>query len=612
MVHTLTDAAQLFIFVLSPQQNSLVGWSNNSEPVLGLKDYEVARDGNLFLRHAHPDDRYQLLNQLEDLFSRRAPIRQVYRWIRPDTGALRWLLCRADPATREEGLVYEGIISDITSEVQQAGGDIRLGNSLFRALGLWIAILDSEGRIIFAHIPSELALFNFGDPAFCFDNLSSGKIFSDCFSHLSAAAAPREVIATALSGQTPRASIKVRWNERTLLVEALSLVDTSTTGQVLLTVRDCTEIEHLAAAGSLRDQAEHLIQLSSGMLHHINNSLQIVLGYASTISANPSNPQLISEACAGITKTIGEAAELIAQAIAFKDSISSEAKPVDLNTAVMSALNRVQDILSLGTKIAVSLGNLPPIEARAPSLVNALEGLLRAVHERFGSTRVLTLHTSVAEFRPHSGEVAAACDLTITAKHPSSQGAGNAARRGSPHATSATPKEIAKLGAIWEGLGAAFQYKRGRFGAESICIRIPALAHPERSVAQESTLEPDILIIDDDLVILQSIANVLQDAGYRSVTASNRRAAIQNFKRYTSSLRVVILDAILPSAHGSAVLKQLKRINPDVLVVGFSGASTPDLESLRDAGAAAVLRKPIAPAKLVETVRLLLAEQDAA
>ncbi|NDC38438.1 MAG: hypothetical protein EBZ48_10345, partial [Proteobacteria bacterium] len=165
-MHTLTDSGQLFIFVLSPEQNSLVGWSNNSEHVLGLKDFEVARDGNLFLKHVHGDDRYQLLNELEASFKSRAPIRRVYRWLRPDTGELRWLLCRAEPANREDGFVYEGFIADITAEIQQTGGELRRGNQLFEALDLWAAILDAEGRIIFIHIPAEFAEFNFGDPDF--------------------------------------------------------------------------------------------------------------------------------------------------------------------------------------------------------------------------------------------------------------------------------------------------------------------------------------------------------------------------------------------------------------------------------------------------------------
>jgi len=120
------------------------------------------------------------------------------------------------------------------------------------------------------------------------------------------------------------------------------------------------------------------------------------------------------------------------------------------------------------------------------------------------------------------------------------------------------------------------------------------------------------LIIDDDVMILQTVSKVLGSAGLRSVTSTNRKSAVEMFRKHSHSLRLVILDALLPSTHGSALLRLLRRINPSILVLGFSGASTPDIEALRDAGANQVLRKPLHPQKILFAVQELLGGQRAA
>jgi CheY-like chemotaxis protein len=615
VVHTLTDSAHLFIFVLAPQQNSLVGWSNNSEAVLGLKDYEVAQDGNLFLRHAHQDDRYRLLNHLDDLFARRAPIRIVYRWIRPDTGDLRWVLCRADPAQRDEGAVYEGILADITAEVQQTGGEIQNGSSLFQALGMWAAILDSDGRITCLHVPNGLCGFHLGDDNFNPENLCVGKVLVDGFSSTAESNEIQDLLNEILAGRKIHASKRIEWNGRCLIMDLRTISADSRPGNVLITVRDHTEVERLEAAAALANRSENFLQLSGGALHNINNSLQVVLGYTATIARNPHNLELIRDTCVAITKAIEEAAEVTHQAIAYKDTITQSLGPTDLNIAVMTALNRVQDILSHGTKIAVSLGNIPPITAHAPSLVHALESLLRLAHLHFGSTMALTLHTTAGEHRfpSDSGStLQTGCIITISTGLPSSHPRCSDSPRECTPSAEAPPHVLEKMPSVWAELGAHFQHKTGPSGTGSLSVCFPC--HTAAQLPEHTTpvVMPELLIIDDDLGILQGLSRVLNEAGYKTASSTNRRSAIQTFKRHAQSIRLVILDALLPSTHGKTILRQLKKINPSVLVLGFSGASTPDLESLREAGAAEVLRKPLHPEKLLKTVRSLLGVQDAA
>jgi len=185
-------------------------------------------------------------------------------------------------------------------------------------------------------------------------------------------------------------------------------------------------------------------------------------------------------------------------------------------------------------------------------------------------------------------------------------------RRTTTTTLSTSSVDPAKLTREWAELGAHFHHKRTKTGVETIIVEFPVIAkhaHTEKVAPIEA---PDVLIIDDDVMILQTVSKVLGSAGLRSVTSTNRKSAVEMFRKHSHSLRLVILDALLPSTHGSALLRLLRRINPSILVLGFSGASTPDIEALRDAGANQVLRKPLHPQKILFAVQELLGGQRAA
>ncbi|NDC38544.1 MAG: response regulator, partial [Proteobacteria bacterium] len=425
----------------------------------------------------------------------------------------------------------------------------------------------------------------------------------------------RNAIAYVTTGQSGHEVERVQWNDRLLLVEAQALTEDGSPTQVLLTVRDHTELERLAAAAAQQQRSENFLQLAGNMLHTVNNSLQVILGHAASIAGNPHQTETVSAACKAITEVVEEAAELTHQAISLKNSLTEHKGPIDLNISVMNALNRVQDILKHGTKIAVSLGNIPPIHANGPTLVNSLELLLRYADALFGTRGALTIQTSLIQQRLPSAANSSpesVCQLSITANLATSQPKRPTSAITSMSAETTPHLFYNRLEKTLDQLGANYTHKGAHSGHETICVRFPAMLPQQSLLTIEPTTTPEVLIVDDDLNILQTVSKVLNDAGYRSSTATNRRAAIQLFKRHSNTLRLVIVDALLPSTHGSSLLRQLKRMNPSIIVVGFSGASAPDLDALLEAGAQQVLRKPLHPNKIVRVVQELLGNLHAA
>jgi len=101
-----------------------------------------------------------------------------------------------------------------------------------------------------------------------------------------------------------------------------------------------------------------------------------------------------------------------------------------------------------------------------------------------------------------------------------------------------------------------------------------------------------VLVVDDEVLIAMALEAVLEDAGYRVVTAANGR---QGLGRLAEVPRpdVVLLDMMMPVMNGPAMLAAMAA-DPElgrVPVIVMSSLPEAALRSHTD-GVAAILRKP--------------------
>jgi YesN/AraC family two-component response regulator len=78
-----------------------------------------------------------------------------------------------------------------------------------------------------------------------------------------------------------------------------------------------------------------------------------------------------------------------------------------------------------------------------------------------------------------------------------------------------------------------------------------------------------ILLVDDDLLILQSISSALKQEGYHVATAPNGEEAIQLMKE--NQFDLVLTDLVMDPVDGMGVLKKAKEINPEGIVIILTG-----------------------------------------
>jgi CheY-like chemotaxis protein len=132
---------------------------------------------------------------------------------------------------------------------------------------------------------------------------------------------------------------------------------------------------------------------------------------------------------------------------------------------------------------------------------------------------------------------------------------------------------------------------------------------PRESAAANAGL-PLVLVGDDDPAIRELLSDVLAEAGFRSVRATNGEEVMDLAVRQKPAL--IVLDVIMPKMDGYTTLTRLRgnRVTRDIPVVILTGQPGPIYQTLSyGAGATAHITKPFSPRQLMDTVERVLGDK---
>jgi CheY-like chemotaxis protein len=144
-------------------------------------------------------------------------------------------------------------------------------------------------------------------------------------------------------------------------------------------------------------------------------------------------------------------------------------------------------------------------------------------------------------------------------------------------------------------------------------LLLPAIpAARSRKVAkpvpfEEALGEETVLLVDDEEIIRDLGADILEDRGYRVLLAADGREAIKIYKSRGEEISLVILDVVMPGIGGKETFEKLKALNPQIKVLLSSGYSAKgEVGEILKGGASGFVQKPYGEEELASRVRELL------
>jgi two-component system cell cycle sensor histidine kinase/response regulator CckA len=558
----------------------------------------------------------------------RCPFPEVLRTGRRGSAELqmadgRWVKVTVDPVKNQDGVVIRGVhtVSDI-SDRKKAEEALRESEEKFRAIAESaqdaIFCKDTDGRYIFVNPAME-------------------KLLGYSLSHIRRKTAQNflphdeaSIIAKAdqrtLSGEVVRCErgFILNGNERTFNVIQVPLRDD--TGRIFGLsgiARDITETKRMEAQLRQVHKAEAISALAGGIAHQFNNALSYITGNIELLEMNAAEKENIVKFSKPMKDATYRMADLTSQLLAYARGGKYQSRMISPSDFVKNTLPLVKHTIDPAIRIDTDLPkNVSNIKADLTQMQMVLSALLSNASEAMDGKGRISISTENEQIdeafaRKHPG-MKPGCYITLTVQDDG---------RGMDEQTRKRvfePFFTTKFEGRGLGMAAVYGIVKNHEGyvlvesepgkGTSVRIYLPAAeGWVEERKPSEGIIRGTgtILVVEDDEMVMDVTANMLETLGYRVLTATTGREAVHMAKDYHGFIDLVILDNVLPDMKGKTTSTLLTDVRPDLKVIMCSGYSSEDLdEEMLESGIRGLVQKPFSMGVLSEIINNVLGGQS--
>lgn len=419
-----------------------------------------------------------------------------------------------------------------------------------------------------------------------------------------------------------------------VVIKARSVYDDN--GEFLMTdavLRDVTEKKLLEAQLLQAQKMEAVGQLSGGIAHDFNNILTAVIGFGNLLKANLREDDPQQRYVGQILDAADKAARLTHSLLAFSRKQIVNLKQTRLNEIITRLEQLLQRVIGEDIELKTFLSaNESEVLADSVQIEQVLMNLCANSRDAMPEGGTLIIETEAVEL---DEEYVRTHALTKPGKYMlisvSDTGAGmdekTASRIFEPFFTT---KEIGKgtglglstvYGIIRQHEGYVNVYsERGK--GTTFKIYLPAAAEGAVETTEEEKPAPapvsvpdsggteTILLAEDDPALREYSKNVLEEYGYRLITAENGEDALEKFKKRQNQIDLLVLDVIMPKKNGKEVYDEIRKHKPDMKALFMSGYTANIIHSkgILKTGIK-LITKPFTPSSLLQKVRSVLDAQ---
>ena len=290
------------------------------------------------------------------------------------------------------------------------------------------------------------------------------------------------------------------------------------------------------------------------------------------------------------------ASELTNQMLAYSGRGHFEVRTISLNEMVRDMEHLLGASVSKKARVDYQLApDLPPVRADVAQMhqlvMNLITNASEALEERAGVIRVRTGVEQVRAALPDLYGPTPLAPGQYVFLEVTDDGCGMDAET---RARLFEPFFTTKFTGRGLGLSAVQGIMRGHAGGitlrtavhagTTIKVLFPrseqALSEPPSSPHEPAREWPTgslVMLVDDNARVREVTKILLNSIGFEVLSVGSGREAIRKFEEYSSEVRVVLLDAMMPDLSGEQVLRELRKRRADLPVIICSGYSEQEI-----------------------------------
>ena len=369
--------------------------------------------------------------------------------------------------------------------------------------------------------------------------------------------------------------------------------DNAHSAGLMLFLIDVTEQKNLEAQFSQSQKMQAVGQLAGGVAHDFNNLLTAIIGFCDLLllRSRPGDPAFAD--IMQIKQNANRAANLVRQLLAFSRQQTLQPRVIDITDVLVELSHLLRRLI--GENIELEFGH-----GRDLGLVKVDQGQLEqvvinlAVNARDampngGRLTIRTANVRPAQALRRAHEVMPAGDYVLIEVRDTGIGIApdNLARIFEPFFST---KEVGSgtglgLSTVYgivkqtggfvfvdsnPGKGTAFEIYLPRHQASEV-VAADRTEAAEPPVPKDLTGTGTVILVEDDDAVRTFGGRALRNKGYRVVEAKSGETALDLVRDASGKINLLITDVVMPQMDGPELIREVRRIDPDIKVIFISG-----------------------------------------
>ncbi|MFP4416238.1 MAG: response regulator [Chitinispirillaceae bacterium] len=388
------------------------------------------------------------------------------------------------------------------------------------------------------------------------------------------------------------------------------------------------ELEKANARLHQIEKMEAVGQLAGGVAHDFNNHLTIIQGYCEFLLNRHEMSSEAKRVLNQIYNSGKRSADLTKQLLAFSRQGMYDQQVVDINSIVVETINLLNRSMQKNITIqSLTEAASPYVWGGASHLQNAILNLALNARDAMPDGGILTIETFNQHLDQNFGR-----DLSFTFQ------TGNYVVVSVKDTGTGIEKDV--LDHIFEpffttkkenkgtgmGLAAVYGIAKSHGGAITVDstlgkgttfnLYLPitnkvSAGDKKKNVFLNSVREEQILIVDDDRDVSQTIKDMISSLGYSVMVADSGEEAVSVFRDKHRDIRAVFIDMVMPGMDGGRTFFKLKEIDPQINAIMVSGYTlTENVQHAIENGAKGFLQKPFGFDQIKEVLVKIMGEGE--